>query len=90
MSNEEEIVFLFKILLIGFDDAINNTWEELKVDLIPESENILDGVKFGVKNYLITQNNKKFGTKIFYCSFNPLNKESILKGRPSPCSPKSL
>ncbi|MHA1992613.1 MAG: hypothetical protein ACW981_14420 [Candidatus Hodarchaeales archaeon] len=79
MIQEDEIVFLFKILLIGYDKAIENTWEDLKIDPIPESENIVAGVKFGVKNYSIEINETKIGTKIFYCAFNPLSIDPKLR-----------
>jgi GTPase SAR1 family protein len=79
MIHEDEIVFLFKILLIGYDKAIENTWEDLKIDPIPESENIVTGVKFGVKNYAIEINGTTIGTKIFYCAFNPLSIDQNLR-----------
>jgi hypothetical protein len=73
MLNEDEIVYLFKILLIGLDEALHDTWKELKIESIPESENIVEGVRFGVKNYLIPIENKNMGTKIFFCAFNPIS-----------------
>ena len=71
MINEDEIVFLFKILLLGFDDINKTTWNSLGVQAIPESENVVPGVIFGVNTYLVEVNNKRLGTKIFYCAFNP-------------------
>lgn len=79
MIHEDEIVFLFKILLIGYDDALKNTWNDLNINDIPESDNIVKGVKFGVKNYIIPLKEKKIGTKIFYCAFNPLSVDLNLR-----------
>ncbi|OLS24486.1 MAG: hypothetical protein HeimC3_19160 [Candidatus Heimdallarchaeota archaeon LC_3] len=71
MIYEDEIVFLFKILVLGFDKAIDKTWKALNIEHIPESENVIPGVKFGINTYFIPINNQNLGTKIFYCSFNP-------------------
>ena len=72
MTDEEEIVFLFKILILGFDNAIDETWKALEIETIPDSENVIPGVKFGINTYSVPINNQKYGTKIFYCSFNPI------------------
>ena len=86
-SQDNDIIFLFKILILGFDHGIRRLWTTINPESISNDVEILKGVTFGSKIYYIQLTDRKqpIGTKIFFCSFNPATvipmlRKSYLRG----------
>lgn len=72
-TQDTDIVFLFKILILGFEKGIGHLWETINPESISTDTDMLKGIQFGSKTYYVPLKSqmKKIGTKIFFCSFNP-------------------